>query len=66
MLYFRNKDLEEIQIHSVKDSVEPIVVAKLYGFRNIQNAVQRLKRNKLNLDFVEIMACPSGLFFYIA
>jgi iron only hydrogenase large subunit-like protein len=32
--------------------------AYAYGFRNIQNIVQKLKRNKC--DFVEIMACPSG------
>lgn len=35
-------------------------VAKCYGFKNIQNTVQKLKRSKLKLDYVEIMACPSG------
>ena len=34
--------------------------ALAYGFRNIQNIVQRIKRKKLTYDFVEIMACPSG------
>jgi len=34
--------------------------AYAYGFRNIQNIVQKLKRNKCDHDFVEIMACPSG------
>ena len=34
--------------------------AYAYGFRNIQNIVQKLKRNKCDYDFVEIMACPSG------
>jgi iron only hydrogenase large subunit-like protein len=35
-------------------------VAKAYGFRNIQNLVQRLRRDKLKANFVEVMACPSG------
>ncbi|CAF1236641.1 unnamed protein product [Adineta steineri] len=34
--------------------------AYAYGFRNIQNIVQKLKRKKCEYDFVEIMACPSG------
>ena len=35
-------------------------IAKAYGFRNIQNIVQKLKRGKCNYDFVEVMACPGG------
>lgn len=35
-------------------------VVKCYGFRNIQNQVQKLKRSKCNYDYAEIMACPSG------
>ena len=34
--------------------------AYAYGFRNIQNVVQQMKRHKCEFDFVEIMACPSG------
>ena len=34
--------------------------AAAYGFRNIQNLMQKLKRGKCNYHFVEIMACPSG------
>jgi iron only hydrogenase large subunit-like protein len=34
--------------------------AKVYGFRNIQSVLLKLKRGKCDLDFVEIMACPSG------
>ncbi|XP_034950134.1 probable cytosolic Fe-S cluster assembly factor AGAP009023 [Chelonus insularis] len=30
------------------------------GFRNIQNLVQKLKRNKCTYHYVEIMACPAG------
>lgn len=35
-------------------------MAKAYGFRNIQNIVQKIKRKKCDYHFVEIMACPSG------
>lgn len=37
-----------------------LTAAKCYGFRNIQNYVQKLKRSKCNYDYIEIMACPSG------
>lgn len=33
------------------------------GFRNIQNLVQKLK-SKCPYDYVEVMACPSGMLFY--
>ena len=40
---------------------------RAHGFRNIQNVVQKLKRKmKFNYDFVEIMACPSGMFMGVA
>ena len=35
-------------------------MALAYGFRNIQNIVQKIKRGKCPYHFVEIMACPSG------
>lgn len=34
--------------------------AAAYGFRNIQNLVQRIKRGRCQYHFVEVMACPSG------
>ena len=34
--------------------------ALAYGFRNIQNIVQKIKRGKLTYHFVEVMACPAG------
>jgi len=34
--------------------------ARVYGFKNIQNVVRRLKAGRLPYDYVEIMACPSG------
>ena len=34
--------------------------AQAYGFRNIQNIVRQIKRQKCSFQFVEVMACPSG------
>uniref|UniRef100_A0A6B2L3G2 Iron hydrogenase large subunit C-terminal domain-containing protein n=1 Tax=Arcella intermedia TaxID=1963864 RepID=A0A6B2L3G2_9EUKA len=54
----KNTDFMEVDLE-----VEGKVVlkfARANGFRNIQNIVRRLKRNKKEFDFVEIMACPGG------
>ena len=37
-----------------------LVFAQAYGFRNIQNIVQKVKRGRCQYQFVEVMACPSG------
>ena len=34
--------------------------ALAYGFRNIQKVMRDIKRSRVNYDFVEVMACPSG------
>lgn len=63
---FRNQDFQEVVIE--KDGEPMLRFALAYGFRNIQNIVQKVKRGKLTYDFVEIMACPSGIFpifFYV-
>lgn len=35
--------------------------ALCYGFRNLQNVVRKIKSKKCDYDFVEVMACPSGI-----
>ena len=57
-LFKRNQDFCET-ILTIDEHVQ-LRFAYAYGFRNIQNIVQKLKRNKCDYDFVEIMACPSG------
>ena len=42
------------------DGETKLQFALVYGFRNIQNIVQKIKRRKCPYDFIEIMACPSG------
>ncbi|XP_026859146.2 cytosolic Fe-S cluster assembly factor narfl isoform X1 [Electrophorus electricus] len=54
----RNKDFQEVTLE--KDGVVLLRFAATYGFRNIQNLVQKLKRGKSLYHFVEVMACPSG------
>uniref|UniRef100_A0A665TW66 Iron hydrogenase small subunit domain-containing protein n=1 Tax=Echeneis naucrates TaxID=173247 RepID=A0A665TW66_ECHNA len=54
----RNKDFQEVTLE--KDGVVLLCFASTYGFRNIQNLVQKLKRGKMPYHFVEVMACPSG------
>lgn len=54
----RNKDFQEVTLE--KNGEVLLCFASTYGFRNIQNLVQKLKRGKSPYHFVEVMACPSG------
>ncbi|XP_051989018.1 cytosolic Fe-S cluster assembly factor narfl isoform X2 [Xyrauchen texanus] len=54
----KNKDFQEVTLE--KDGTVLLRFAAVYGFRNIQNLVQKLKRGKSPYHFVEVMACPSG------
>ncbi|XP_013381963.1 cytosolic Fe-S cluster assembly factor narfl isoform X2 [Lingula anatina] len=54
----RNQDFKEVTLEV--DGKEELKFALAYGFRNIQNIVQKIKRGKCQYHFVEIMACPSG------
>ena len=54
----RNPDMHELELQI--DGNVVMRFAKAYGFRNIQGIISNLKKDKCNLDFVEIMACPSG------
>ena len=54
----RNKDFQEIVLSC--DGEDKLRFAFAFGFRNIQNIVQKIKRKKCNYHFIEIMACPSG------
>ncbi|XP_063046758.1 cytosolic Fe-S cluster assembly factor narfl [Engraulis encrasicolus] len=54
----KNKDFQEVTLE--RDGEVLLRFAATYGFRNIQNLVQKLKRGKSPYHFVEVMACPSG------
>ncbi|KAG9476660.1 hypothetical protein GDO78_002186, partial [Eleutherodactylus coqui] len=54
----KNKDFQEVTLE--KDGEVLLQFALAYGFRNIQNLVQKLKRGRCAYHYVEVMACPSG------
>ncbi|KAM4698482.1 cytosolic iron-sulfur assembly component 3 [Rhinophrynus dorsalis] len=54
----KNKDFQEVTLE--KDGAVLLQFALAYGFRNIQNLVQKLKRGRCAYHYVEVMACPSG------
>ncbi|NXG09697.1 NARFL factor, partial [Sakesphorus luctuosus] len=54
----KNKDFQEVTLE--RDGEVLLHFALAYGFRNIQNVVQKLKRGKSPYHYVEVMACPSG------
>ncbi|KAG8557359.1 hypothetical protein GDO81_016604 [Engystomops pustulosus] len=54
----KNKDFQEVTLE--RDGVVLLQFALAYGFRNIQNLVQKLKRGRCPYHYVEVMACPSG------
>jgi iron only hydrogenase large subunit-like protein len=62
----RNIDVCEVALSNQQvDSSTGIAPMNLkfgraYGFRNIQSLLLKMKQGKCDLDFVEIMACPSG------
>lgn len=58
LLFLRNKDFQEVTLE--KDGTVLLQFALAYGFRNIQNLVQKLKRGRSPYHYVEVMACPSG------
>jgi iron only hydrogenase large subunit-like protein len=63
----RNADIADVEVCAANvDSTESeappqtLRAAKVYGFRNIQSTMLKLKRGKCNYDIMEVMACPSG------
>ncbi|XP_069840171.1 cytosolic iron-sulfur assembly component 3 [Dendropsophus ebraccatus] len=54
----KNKDFQEVTLE--RDGEVLLQFALAYGFRNIQNLMQKLKRGRCAYHYVEVMACPSG------
>lgn len=53
------KDLKEYRIVDSLGDVKSRF-ASVYGFKNIQNLVRKIKMKKCEYDYVEVMACPSA------
>lgn len=56
--YGRNKDIAEAEY--VTCGGKTVRFAYIYGFRNIQSLIMKMKRRRVTYDYVEVMACPSG------
>jgi len=54
----RNIDFKELNLEINGEIKLKFAIA--YGFRNIQNIVQKIKKQNCPYQYVEIMACPSG------
>lgn len=54
----RPKKFIEISV-TFEDSSQ-VLLALVYGFKNIQNMVASIKTQKKKYDYCEVMACPSG------
>ncbi|GAV59871.1 Fe_hyd_SSU domain-containing protein/Fe_hyd_lg_C domain-containing protein [Cephalotus follicularis] len=54
----RNSDFREATLKV--DGKTMLKFALCYGFQNLQNIVRKVKMQKCDYHFVEVMACPSG------
>ncbi|CAO4371055.1 unnamed protein product [Caenorhabditis nigoni] len=55
-----NKNMFSTTVESSTTGEIVLRVAKVYGFRNVQNLVRKMKTKKEKTDYVEVMACPGG------
>jgi len=65
-----NIDIDSVQLNTIRNDFYEVSLerngkvllkfARANGFRSIQNIVKRIKENKCEYDFIEIMACPGG------
>uniref|UniRef100_A0A0N4ZI92 Fe_hyd_lg_C domain-containing protein n=1 Tax=Parastrongyloides trichosuri TaxID=131310 RepID=A0A0N4ZI92_PARTI len=56
----KSKDLTVLEVVDKLTEKVLLTAANVFGFKNIQNIVQKIKRNKCTYDYIEVMACPSG------
>merc|ERR1712004_445720 len=55
--YRRNNDFMETEVEYEGRKVK---MAKVYGFRSIQQIVRQIKSKTCKYDYIEVMACPQG------
>lgn len=56
----RNSDYQDFILIDKASSQVLLRFAKVYGFRNVQNLVRKVKSRKVQYDYVEVMACPGA------
>lgn len=68
LIYNAGRNIDVCEVTLSNQPMDPVTgtaevklkFGKAYGFRNIQSLLLKMKQGKCDLDFVEIMACPSG------
>ena len=56
----RNSDYQDFSVIERSTGQVLLRFAKVYGFRNVQNLVRKIKSRKVHYDYVEVMACPGA------
>lgn len=59
VLFFRNRDFQEVALE--RDGETLLQFAAVYGFRNIQTLVHRMRKGKVPYQLVEVLSCPGGI-----
>ncbi|MBN3283219.1 NARF factor, partial [Polyodon spathula] len=54
----KNRDFQEVTLQ--RDGEPLLQFAAVYGFRNIQNMIQKLKKGRFPYQLVEVLSCPGG------
>lgn len=54
----RNRDFQEVTLQ--RDGETLLQFAAVYGFRNIQTLVHRMKKGRVPYQLVEVLSCPGG------
>ncbi|XP_053366900.1 nuclear prelamin A recognition factor [Clarias gariepinus] len=54
----RNRDFQEVVLE--RDGETLLQCAAVYGFRNIQTLVHRMRKGKVPYQLVEVLSCPGG------
>lgn len=56
----RNDDYQEYALIESGTQKTLLHFAKIYGFRNVQTLVRKLKGKRTHYDYIEVMACPGA------
>ncbi|XP_072230014.1 nuclear prelamin A recognition factor [Leuresthes tenuis] len=54
----RNRDFQEVTLE--RDGEMLLQFAAIYGFRNIQTLVHRMRKGRVPYQLVEVLSCPGG------
>lgn len=57
-LFIRNRDFQEVTLE--RDGETLLQFAAVYGFRNIQTLVHRMRKGRVPYQLVEVLSCPGG------